>query len=114
MSLHAIFLKPFQKEPYNWNGQVSPAAWTVLSHHAVQADLTPLQQAVMCVLNINPLLITTAIPPHRNPYIHVYRQQISLYIGEVVKLARMPFPNCSLSVWFFFPSVFLQSLALLQ
>lgn len=72
MSLHAIFLKPFQKEPYNWNGQVCPAAWTVLSHHAVQADLTPLQQAVMCVLNIDPLLITIAIPPHHNPYINVY------------------------------------------
>lgn len=54
MSLNAIFLKTFQKEPYNWNGQVCPAAWTVLSHHAVQADLTPLQQAVMCVLNIDP------------------------------------------------------------
>ncbi|KAK1805248.1 hypothetical protein P4O66_019586 [Electrophorus voltai] len=36
-----------QKEPYNWNGQVSPAAWTVLSHHAVQADLSPLQQAII-------------------------------------------------------------------
>ncbi|KAB5531075.1 hypothetical protein PHYPO_G00136740 [Pangasianodon hypophthalmus] len=39
--------KQVQKEPYNWNGQVCPAAWTVLSHHAVQADLTPLQQAVI-------------------------------------------------------------------
>ncbi|XP_036421408.1 BAI1-associated protein 3 [Colossoma macropomum] len=36
-----------QKEPYNWNGQVCPAAWTVLSHHAVQADLSPLQQAII-------------------------------------------------------------------
>uniref|UniRef100_A0A4W5Q7Q1 BAI1 associated protein 3 n=1 Tax=Hucho hucho TaxID=62062 RepID=A0A4W5Q7Q1_9TELE len=36
-----------QKEPYNWNGQVSPPAWTVLSHHAVQTDLSPLQQAIM-------------------------------------------------------------------
>uniref|UniRef100_A0A8C1WGE8 BAI1 associated protein 3 n=1 Tax=Cyprinus carpio TaxID=7962 RepID=A0A8C1WGE8_CYPCA len=44
-----------QKEPYNWNGQVCAAAWTVLSHHAVQADLSPLQQAIMCVLNIKPV-----------------------------------------------------------
>ncbi|XP_030645671.1 BAI1-associated protein 3 [Chanos chanos] len=36
-----------KKEPYNWNGQVSPPAWTVLSHHAVQADLSPLQQAII-------------------------------------------------------------------
>ncbi|XP_055749000.1 BAI1-associated protein 3-like [Salvelinus fontinalis] len=36
-----------QKEPYNWNGQVSPPAWTVLSHHAVQTDLSPLQQAII-------------------------------------------------------------------
>ncbi|RXN16087.1 BAI1-associated 3 [Labeo rohita] len=36
-----------QKEPYNWNGQVCAAAWTVLSHHAVQADLSPLQQAII-------------------------------------------------------------------
>lgn len=61
MSLHAIFSKHFQKEPYNWNGQVCPAAWTVLSHHAVQADLTPLQQAVMCVLIVDSTLITIAI-----------------------------------------------------
>uniref|UniRef100_A0A668AUP9 BAI1 associated protein 3 n=1 Tax=Myripristis murdjan TaxID=586833 RepID=A0A668AUP9_9TELE len=32
------------REPYNWNGQVSPPAWTVLTHHAVQTDLSPLQQ----------------------------------------------------------------------
>lgn len=82
MSLHTIFSKPFQKEPYNWNGQVCPAAWTVLSHHAVQADLTPLQQAVMYVLNIDTLLITIAIPPHHNPYIDVYWQQIGLFIGS--------------------------------
>ncbi|KTF87351.1 hypothetical protein cypCar_00014022 [Cyprinus carpio] len=36
-----------QKEPFNWNGQVCAAAWTVLSHHAVQADLSPLQQAII-------------------------------------------------------------------
>ncbi|XP_066530374.1 BAI1-associated protein 3 [Hoplias malabaricus] len=36
-----------QKEPYNWNGQVCPAAWTVLSHHAVQSDLSPLQQSII-------------------------------------------------------------------
>ncbi|XP_072532527.1 BAI1-associated protein 3 [Salminus brasiliensis] len=36
-----------QKDPHNWNGQVCPAAWTVLSHHAVQADLSPLQQAII-------------------------------------------------------------------
>lgn len=36
-----------QREPYNWNGQVCPAAWTVLTHHAVQTDLPPLQQAIM-------------------------------------------------------------------
>ncbi|XP_067276686.1 BAI1-associated protein 3 [Pseudorasbora parva] len=36
-----------KKEPYNWNGQVCAAAWTVLSHHAVQADLSPLQQAII-------------------------------------------------------------------
>uniref|UniRef100_A0A3Q2R0E3 BAI1 associated protein 3 n=1 Tax=Fundulus heteroclitus TaxID=8078 RepID=A0A3Q2R0E3_FUNHE len=35
-----------QREPYNWNGQVSPPAWTVLTHHAVQTDLSPLQQAI--------------------------------------------------------------------
>uniref|UniRef100_A0A3Q2Z436 BAI1 associated protein 3 n=1 Tax=Hippocampus comes TaxID=109280 RepID=A0A3Q2Z436_HIPCM len=34
------------REPYNWNGQVSPPAWTVLTHHAVQTDLTRLQQAI--------------------------------------------------------------------
>uniref|UniRef100_H3C752 BAI1 associated protein 3 n=1 Tax=Tetraodon nigroviridis TaxID=99883 RepID=H3C752_TETNG len=36
-----------QREPYNWNGQVCPAAWTVLTHHAVQTDLPPLQQAII-------------------------------------------------------------------
>ncbi|KAL0992850.1 hypothetical protein UPYG_G00099760 [Umbra pygmaea] len=36
-----------QKEPYNWKGQVSPPAWTVLSHHAVQIDLSPLQEAII-------------------------------------------------------------------
>uniref|UniRef100_A0A665VDL9 BAI1 associated protein 3 n=1 Tax=Echeneis naucrates TaxID=173247 RepID=A0A665VDL9_ECHNA len=35
------------REPYNWNGQVCPAAWTVLTHHAVQTDLSPLQQAII-------------------------------------------------------------------
>uniref|UniRef100_A0A3P9D653 BAI1 associated protein 3 n=1 Tax=Maylandia zebra TaxID=106582 RepID=A0A3P9D653_9CICH len=35
------------REPYNWNGQVSPPAWTVLTHHAVQTDLSPLQQAII-------------------------------------------------------------------
>uniref|UniRef100_A0A7N8XDB1 BAI1 associated protein 3 n=1 Tax=Mastacembelus armatus TaxID=205130 RepID=A0A7N8XDB1_9TELE len=35
------------REPYNWNGQVCPSAWTVLTHHAVQTDLSPLQQAII-------------------------------------------------------------------
>uniref|UniRef100_A0A3P8VQ04 BAI1 associated protein 3 n=1 Tax=Cynoglossus semilaevis TaxID=244447 RepID=A0A3P8VQ04_CYNSE len=34
------------REPYNWTGQVCPAAWTVLIHHAVQTDLSALQQAI--------------------------------------------------------------------
>ncbi|XP_030264328.1 BAI1-associated protein 3 [Sparus aurata] len=36
-----------KREPYNWNGQVCPAAWTILTHHAVQTDLPPLQQAII-------------------------------------------------------------------
>ncbi|XP_041634130.1 BAI1-associated protein 3 [Cheilinus undulatus] len=36
-----------KREPYNWTGQVCPAAWTVLTHHAVQTDLSPLQQAII-------------------------------------------------------------------
>ncbi|KAM9393018.1 BAI1-associated protein 3 [Pholidichthys leucotaenia] len=36
-----------KREPYNWNGQVSPPAWTVLTHHAVQTDMSPLQQAII-------------------------------------------------------------------
>ncbi|XP_019949982.2 BAI1-associated protein 3 [Paralichthys olivaceus] len=36
-----------KKEPYNWNGQVCPPAWTVLTHHAVQTDLSPIQQAII-------------------------------------------------------------------
>ncbi|XP_051244026.1 BAI1-associated protein 3 isoform X2 [Dicentrarchus labrax] len=36
-----------KREPYNWNGQVCPPAWTVLAHHAVQTDLSPLQQAII-------------------------------------------------------------------
>ncbi|XP_036408738.1 BAI1-associated protein 3, partial [Megalops cyprinoides] len=36
-----------QTEPYNWDGRVCQAAWTVLSHHAVQTDLSPLQQAII-------------------------------------------------------------------
>ncbi|KAM4598545.1 BAI1-associated protein 3 [Polymixia lowei] len=36
-----------KREPYNWNGQVSPPAWTVLTHHAVQTDLSTLQQAII-------------------------------------------------------------------
>ncbi|KAM6904913.1 BAI1-associated protein 3 [Xenentodon cancila] len=36
-----------KREPYNWNGQVSPPAWTVLTHHAVQNDLSPIQQAII-------------------------------------------------------------------
>ncbi|MBN3280500.1 BAIP3 protein, partial [Polyodon spathula] len=34
-------------EPYNWSGDLSKPAWTVLSHHAVQTDLSPLQQAII-------------------------------------------------------------------
>ncbi|XP_036943560.1 BAI1-associated protein 3 [Acanthopagrus latus] len=36
-----------KREPYNWNGQVCPSAWTILTHHAVQTDLPPLQQAII-------------------------------------------------------------------
>ncbi|KAK9534729.1 hypothetical protein VZT92_007158 [Zoarces viviparus] len=36
-----------KREPYNWNGHVGPPACTVLTHHAVQTDLSPLQQAVI-------------------------------------------------------------------
>ncbi|XP_043955414.1 BAI1-associated protein 3 isoform X1 [Gambusia affinis] len=36
-----------KREPYNWNGQVSPPAWTILTHHAVQTDLSPQQQAIV-------------------------------------------------------------------
>ncbi|KAJ4932403.1 hypothetical protein JOQ06_010826, partial [Pogonophryne albipinna] len=36
-----------KREPYNWNGHVCPPAWTVLTHHAVQTDLSPLQQAII-------------------------------------------------------------------
>ncbi|XP_056434433.1 BAI1-associated protein 3 [Gadus chalcogrammus] len=36
-----------KREPYNWNGLVSPPAWTLLTHHAVQTDLSPLQQAII-------------------------------------------------------------------
>ncbi|XP_068613192.1 BAI1-associated protein 3-like [Brachionichthys hirsutus] len=36
-----------KREPYNWNGQVSPPAWTALTHHAMQTDLSPLQQAII-------------------------------------------------------------------
>ncbi|MBN3275245.1 BAIP3 protein, partial [Polyodon spathula] len=34
-------------EPYNWSGDLSKPAWTVLSHHAIQTDLSPLQQAII-------------------------------------------------------------------
>lgn len=50
VEMTVIFHMYFQREPYNWNGQVSPPAWTVLTHHAVQTDLSPLQQAIMWVL----------------------------------------------------------------
>ncbi|KAM3597811.1 uncharacterized protein V6R79_009421 [Siganus canaliculatus] len=36
-----------KREPYNWNGQVCPSAWTILTHHAVQTDLSPLHQAII-------------------------------------------------------------------
>ncbi|KAG9342916.1 hypothetical protein JZ751_015132, partial [Albula glossodonta] len=36
-----------KKQPYSWDGRVCQAAWTVLSHHAVQTDLSPLQQAII-------------------------------------------------------------------
>ncbi|XP_018605272.2 BAI1-associated protein 3-like [Scleropages formosus] len=36
-----------QAANYNWDGQVSLPAWTVLSHHVMQLDLTPLQQAII-------------------------------------------------------------------
>ena len=36
-----------QVEPYNWDGTLSRPAQTVLSHHAVQVNLTLLQQAIM-------------------------------------------------------------------
>ncbi|KAG7492011.1 hypothetical protein MATL_G00010080 [Megalops atlanticus] len=36
-----------QTEAYNWEGRLSQAARTVLSHHAVQVDLSPLQQAII-------------------------------------------------------------------
>uniref|UniRef100_A0A3Q0T7K5 BAI1 associated protein 3 n=1 Tax=Amphilophus citrinellus TaxID=61819 RepID=A0A3Q0T7K5_AMPCI len=47
IEMTVIFHMYFQREPYNWNGQVSPPAWTVLTHHAVQTDLSPLQQAII-------------------------------------------------------------------
>ncbi|KPP76408.1 BAI1-associated protein 3-like, partial [Scleropages formosus] len=34
-------------ETYNWGGRLSKQAWTVLSHHAVQTNLSPLQQAII-------------------------------------------------------------------
>nr|XP_015215507.1 PREDICTED: BAI1-associated protein 3 isoform X1 [Lepisosteus oculatus] len=34
-------------ESYNWNGKLSQPAWTVVSHHAVQTDLSPLQRAII-------------------------------------------------------------------
>ncbi|KAK1164971.1 BAI1-associated protein 3-like isoform X1 [Acipenser oxyrinchus oxyrinchus] len=37
----------FGTEPYIWSGDLSKPAWTVLSHHAVQTDLSPLQQAII-------------------------------------------------------------------
>ncbi|RXM32384.1 BAI1-associated protein 3 [Acipenser ruthenus] len=37
----------FGTEPYSWSGDLSKPAWTVLSHHAVQTDLSPLQQAII-------------------------------------------------------------------
>uniref|UniRef100_A0AAQ6ILV5 BAI1 associated protein 3 n=1 Tax=Anabas testudineus TaxID=64144 RepID=A0AAQ6ILV5_ANATE len=48
-SIHKKLLSQIveHEEPYNWNGQVCPAAWTVLTHHAVQTDLSPLQQAII-------------------------------------------------------------------
>ncbi|KAJ3601541.1 hypothetical protein NHX12_032509 [Muraenolepis orangiensis] len=36
-----------KREPYSWSGLVSPPSWTLLSHHAVQTDLSPLQQAIL-------------------------------------------------------------------
>ncbi|KAJ8344639.1 hypothetical protein SKAU_G00288320 [Synaphobranchus kaupii] len=36
-----------QTEPYSWDGRVCQEAWTVLSHHAEQTDLSPLQQAII-------------------------------------------------------------------
>ncbi|MFT7812016.1 BAI1-associated protein 3 [Arapaima gigas] len=36
-----------QTESYSWGGRLSKPAWTVLSHHAVQTNLSPLQQAII-------------------------------------------------------------------
>ncbi|XP_064178440.1 BAI1-associated protein 3-like isoform X2 [Anguilla rostrata] len=36
-----------QVKPYSWDGKLSQPAQTVLSHHAVQVDLSPLQQAII-------------------------------------------------------------------
>ncbi|XP_063073582.1 BAI1-associated protein 3 [Engraulis encrasicolus] len=36
-----------QVEPYNWNGKLSAPARTVICHHAMQADLSTLQQTII-------------------------------------------------------------------
>ncbi|MBN3306410.1 BAIP3 protein, partial [Amia calva] len=34
-------------EPYNWEGKLSQPAWTLISHHAVQTDLSAQQKAII-------------------------------------------------------------------
>lgn len=48
-----------QEQPLKWNGELSKAAETILHQHAIQGDITAVQQAVWYVnLNLYNHIIT--------------------------------------------------------
>lgn len=47
--LHFLYI---QEQPLKWNGELSKAAETILHQHAIQGDITAVQQAVWYV-NLN-------------------------------------------------------------